>query len=144
MLDRLFCFGTLCVPEIMHGVAGRDIAAMPAILDDYACYAMHNKYYPAALPAAGGSITGLLYSGLTPHELSRLDRYEGAEYRRVRVSVTTEEGRQAQAWVYIIRPQYKSRLSRQLWSLEEFIKNKAGNYLRALAAGGDFRHPVQN
>src|SRR5688572_10417037 len=118
MLDRVFCYGTLCVPEIMHGITGREISAEPAVLDDYACYIVRYQYYPAAVPMAGASITGLLYRGLTPHEVSLLDRYEGTEYRRVRVSVTTDSDRQAQAWVYIIRPQYEARLSDRKFNME--------------------------
>jgi gamma-glutamylcyclotransferase (GGCT)/AIG2-like uncharacterized protein YtfP len=132
MLDRLFCYGTLCVPEIMREIAGREIPAEPAVLDDYACYIVRYQYYPAAVPMAGASISGLLYSGFTPHELLLLDRYEGTEYRRARVSVTTEQGRQAQAWVYIIRPQYEARLSDRKFNLEEFLKTEAQEYLRGV------------
>src|SRR5688500_15330281 len=117
MLDRLFCYGSLCVPEIMQAIVGREISAEPAVLDDYACYIVRYQYYPAAVPMAGASIAGLLYSGLTPQELLLLDRYEGTEYRKVRVSVTTDADRQAQAWVYIIRPQYEARLSDQQFNL---------------------------
>jgi gamma-glutamylcyclotransferase (GGCT)/AIG2-like uncharacterized protein YtfP len=140
-LDRVFCYGTLCVPEIMHRVAGRDIPAGPAVLDDYACYAVRNRHYPAAAPEPGSSITGLLYSGLPPAELVLLDSYETLEYRRLRVSVTTEAGRRAQAWVYVIRSQYSARLSAARWSLEEFFRTQAENYLRGLGAGGGFRRP---
>jgi gamma-glutamylcyclotransferase (GGCT)/AIG2-like uncharacterized protein YtfP len=132
MLDRIFCYGTLCVPEIMHTIAGREIPAVPAVLDDYACYIVRYQYYPAAVPMAGASITGQLYSGLTPHELSLLDRYEGTEYRRLQVNVTTEQGRQAQAWVYIIRPQYQARLSGLKFNLEDFLQTEAQEYLRGM------------
>jgi gamma-glutamylcyclotransferase (GGCT)/AIG2-like uncharacterized protein YtfP len=132
MLNRLFCYGSLCIPEIMLRTIGREIPAEPAVLDDYACYIVRYQYYPAAVPMAGASIAGLLYSGLTLQELSLLDRYEGTEYRRVRVSVATDAGRQAQAWVYIIRPQYEARLSDRKFNLEEFLKTEAQEYLRGM------------
>jgi gamma-glutamylcyclotransferase (GGCT)/AIG2-like uncharacterized protein YtfP len=140
VLDRLFCYGTLCVPEIMRQIVGREIPAVPAVLDDYACYLMRNQHYPAAASAAGSSITGLLYSGLTPRELALLDSYEGTEYRRLRVSVTTDEGRQAQAWVYVLRSQHAALLTDQAWSPDEFIKTQSENYRKALAAGRDFKY----
>jgi len=142
MLSRLFCYGTLCLPEIMHQVVGRRILPVKAGLRDYASYAVRNRHYPAAVPAAGSSISGLLYSGLTARELALLDRYEGIEYRRLRVVVTVDGGTRAQSWVYVLRPQYGSYLSAQSWSLEEFIKTQAENYRKALAAGRDFKHPV--
>lgn len=144
MLNRLFCYGTLCVPEIMRRIAGREIPAVPAVLDDYAIYAVRNRHYPAAVAEPGFSITGLLYSGLTPAELALLDRYETMEYRRLRVNVTTDEGRRMQAWVYVIRPQYRSRLSAERWSLEEFVGMQVENYMKALATGGNFRHPASS
>jgi gamma-glutamylcyclotransferase (GGCT)/AIG2-like uncharacterized protein YtfP len=109
----------------MLRTAGREIPAEPAVLDDYACYIVRYQYYPAAVPMTGASISGLLYSGLTPDEFSLLDSYEGTEYRRTRVSVMTGQGRQAQAWVYIIRPRYQARLSDRKFDLEEFLKTEA-------------------
>lgn len=132
MLNRLFCYGTLCVPEIMQQIVGRDIPSVPAVLEDYACYLLHNESYPAAMPAAGCSITGFLYSGLTQRELSLLDRYEGTEYCRQRVSVTTDNGRQAKAWMYILRSQYRARLSAKQFNLEDFLKTEAEEYLRGM------------
>lgn len=142
MLDRLFCYGTLCVPEIMHCIAGREVFAVPAVLDDYACYAVRNMHYPAAIPEPGSSITGLLYSGLTSGELALLDRYESVEYRRLWANVATETGRRAQAWVYVFRSQYSSRLSDRHWDLEEFVRTRAVNYLGVLRAGGGIKHPT--
>lgn len=142
MLDRLFCYGTLCLPEIMCQIVGRRIPAVKASLPDYDCYALRNRHYPAVMHAAGTSTPGLLYSGLTPRELALLDRYEGIEYRRLRVGVTLGDHKQAQAWVYVLRPQYASCLSSERWSLEEFVRKQAEKYRKALAAGGDFKHPL--
>lgn len=144
MLDRLFCYGTLCLPEIMHQIVGRKISPVKASLQDYACYTVRNRHYPAAAHTAGSSITGLLYSGLTARELALLDRYEGIEYRRLRVGVTLEENKHAQAWVYVLRPQHTAQLTDQVWSLEDFIKGQARDYLRALTESREFRHPVSS
>jgi gamma-glutamylcyclotransferase (GGCT)/AIG2-like uncharacterized protein YtfP len=143
VLDRLFCYGTLCVPEIMHQIVGRKVLPVKASLRNYACYGVRNRHYPAAVYATGESISGMLYTGLTARELALLDRYEGIEYRRLRVGVTMHDGKQAQSWVYVLRPQYASDLSDERWSLEEFIKTQAENYWKALAAEWDFRHPAR-
>ncbi|HEX5057034.1 MAG TPA: gamma-glutamylcyclotransferase family protein [Gammaproteobacteria bacterium] len=132
MLDRLFCYGTLCVPDIMRHIIGRSIPGVPAVLEDYACYTLRNERYPAVVSAPGESTAGLLYGGLTQKELALLDRYEGTEYRRQRVSVATEEGRRAQSWVYIIRPQYSARLSDQPFDLEDYLETEVQEYLRGM------------
>jgi gamma-glutamylcyclotransferase (GGCT)/AIG2-like uncharacterized protein YtfP len=137
MLDRLFCYGTLCLPEIMCQIVGRQVPAVKASLLNYDCYALRNRHYPAVMHASGANTAGLLYSGLSARELALLDRYEGIEYRRLRVGVTLGDHKQAQAWVYVLRPQYVSRLSAERWNLEEFIRAQAKSYMKALAASGN-------
>jgi gamma-glutamylcyclotransferase (GGCT)/AIG2-like uncharacterized protein YtfP len=132
MLDRVFCYGTLCAPEVMRRIIGREISPTPAVLEDYTCYLLRDQRYPAAVPAEGAALEGLVYSGLSALELMRLDRYEGMEYRRLRVSVMTLEGHRTHAWVYIIRPQYKGRLSDQKFNLEDFLETEAREYLRGM------------
>ena len=62
------------------------------------------EWFPAMLPAAPGSRCHgtLLKATLTPAELALLDRYEGCEYRRVKISVRGGEtgSRLAQAYLW--------------------------------------------
>jgi gamma-glutamylcyclotransferase (GGCT)/AIG2-like uncharacterized protein YtfP len=132
MLDRLFCYGTLCMPEVMQHIIGREISPVPAVLEDYTCYLLRDQRYPAAVAAEGAALEGLVYSGLTGLELMRLDRYEGVEYRRLRVSVMTLEGRRMHAWVYILRPQYEGKLSDRKFNLENFLETEAQEYTRGM------------
>lgn len=117
--ERLFCYGTLCLPEIMHAVCRTQPDGMPATLAGYACYALTGRHYPAIIPAKGGKEGGVLYTGLRRGQLARLDSYEGEEYRRRRVWVNVGIER-VQAWTYVLRPRYYYRLSRRRWSLEQF------------------------
>lgn len=116
MLNELFCYGTLCAPEIMRAVIGRVPPARLAVLPSFACYRVSGKAYPAVVVDQASYTEGLLYAGLTDSELKKLDAYEGAEYLRQRQTITTFPGQQSiQAWVYVIHPLCRNRLSRTPW-----------------------------
>ncbi|MBN14540.1 MAG: hypothetical protein CMJ15_04870 [Pelagibacterium sp.] len=90
----LFVYGTLRDREILEGVLGRAVAQ-----DDLAearAHGYRTVYYPQRLYPAligGGEWTrGRLISGLGQTDIARLDAFEGAEYRRGEIEVTTEDG----------------------------------------------------
>jgi gamma-glutamylcyclotransferase (GGCT)/AIG2-like uncharacterized protein YtfP len=129
--QHLFCYGTLCVPEIARVVLNGSLpTAQPAALAGYACYAIAGKDYPAILPAADNCALGLLYRRLTPADWACIDRYEGTEYKRIRVKVVIDDRRRISAWTYVLRRQYESRVSPRRWDLPSFIKTNLGRYLR--------------
>lgn len=129
MPERLFCYGTLCIPEIMRRVSGGLPAATSAVLDDHACYALAGLAYPGILPEKGARVSRVLYQGLSRAQLTRLDAYEGAQYLRRRVWVTTDSGQTVQAWTYLLHPRYYRRLSQASWSLEQFRREHLQVYL---------------
>ncbi|HEX7028515.1 MAG TPA: gamma-glutamylcyclotransferase family protein [Gammaproteobacteria bacterium] len=115
-MNELFCYGTLCAPNTMRAVIGRVPPARLAVLPAFACYRVSGKAYPGVVADQSSSTEGFLYSGLTDAELKKLDAYEGGEYLRQRQTITTFPGRQSvQAWVYVIHPLCRARLSRTIW-----------------------------
>jgi gamma-glutamylcyclotransferase (GGCT)/AIG2-like uncharacterized protein YtfP len=57
--------------------------------------------YPALVLGGGDEIEVHLFESVElPDHWARLDDFEGAEYRRVRVQVEMEDG-SAEAWIYI-------------------------------------------
>jgi gamma-glutamylcyclotransferase (GGCT)/AIG2-like uncharacterized protein YtfP len=131
--QHLFCYGTLCVPEIARVVLNSALpTTLPAALSGYACYVIQGRDYPAILPAADNCTVGLLYHRLTPADLARTDRYEGAEYKRIRVRVVIYGRRRISAWTYVLRRPYESRVSRQDWDLPRFMALHLSRYLARL------------
>lgn len=115
-MNELFCYGTLCAPNTIRAVIGRVPAARLAVLPNYACYRVSGKPYPGVVADQSSSTEGLLYSGLTDAELKKLDVYEGGEYLRQRQNITIFPSRQSlQAWVYVIHPLCRARLSKTIW-----------------------------
>ncbi|KAI2695875.1 hypothetical protein CBS147332_9260 [Penicillium roqueforti] len=110
----LFFYGTLMAPQILHrvihGQANPEpwqkamLRFQPAILQGYRRHRVQNADYPGivAVPetetetnlsapktSAGTSVVGTLVSGLTDGDVHRLDRFEGSEYEKKRVTVRT-------------------------------------------------------
>ncbi|KAJ5365838.1 hypothetical protein N7517_008724 [Penicillium concentricum] len=111
----LFFYGTLMAPQILHkviyGQANQNrwqdamLRFQPAILHGYRRHRVQDADYPGivAVPAtqtkadkssapkthAGTSVIGTLVSGLTDGDVYRLDRFEGSEYEKKRVTVRT-------------------------------------------------------
>lgn len=104
---HLFAYGTLMDPATMARVAGRVPGTPePARLHGYR--RRDTRFgYPAIFPAPGAVVEGVLWRGLTPAELARLDEYEdeGLAYTRTLVTVQAAAG-PVQAWVYVGRPEF--------------------------------------
>ena len=129
MAHKLFCYGTLCIPEVMRRVCGRLPAAQTASLSGYAVVALTDRVYPGLVPAPAARVDGLLYHGLSRAQLSRLDAYEGGEYRRCLVRVDTPTHRGLRVWTYVLHPRYHYLATRRNWSLDQFIRDELALYL---------------
>lgn len=126
--DRLFCYGTLCVPDVMRQVCGDLPTGLPAQLSGFTLYSLTGRAYPGLARGDGQPVNGILYLGLSRGQWRRLDRYEGHEYRRVRVQVETAHGPKL-AWVYVLQPhQYRQRVQGG-WSLARFHREQLHLYL---------------
>ncbi len=128
---NLFVYGTLQVPEVMRRICQRVPVSEPATLHDYACFQLRGKVYPAILPVTGASTKGLLYLGLNPTELARLDHYEGHWYERISVQVSFGRGK-AVAETYVLKRNLSRFLSATPWSLSFFRARHLREYLRRL------------
>ena len=78
-------------------IFGRITEGTPDVLDGYrrGDIVIEGSSYFIAVPDSAGSIDGRILE-VTPAELVNIDRYEGSEYRRLRV--TLHSG--AEAWFY--------------------------------------------
>jgi gamma-glutamylcyclotransferase (GGCT)/AIG2-like uncharacterized protein YtfP len=115
----VFAYGTLLFAEVMERVAGERCAATPAVLRGYARRALHGVAYPAVVAQPGAETEGVLYLGVTPAALARLDGFEGDLYDRISRPVKTADGERC-AFVYVLRDAHRDRLSARGWDPEAF------------------------
>lgn len=132
--EALFTYGTLMCPEVLTAVAGATGAPRPARLSGYARRRVRGAVWPGILPRPGASVEGVLWSGLGAAALARLDRYEGAAFRREAVVVATVEG-EVPAQAYVLAARHRWRLTRNDWAPEAFRARYLADILARLAGG---------
>ena len=122
MTNRLFCYGTLQIPEVMKAVTGRKYPGINARLPGYAIYRVKDAEYPGVINAPDNETSGVLYRGLSDEDLAVLDLFEGELYERRLLEVNSEDGKSYHAWVYVVSPKNKKYLTTETWHLKAFMK----------------------
>lgn len=126
----VFAYGTLQIPEVIKLVAGQVFPSQAARLNGYQRLKIKHRTYPGIIEDPNQFIEGVLYSNVDPASLTLLDQFEDILYERRLVSIESAE---CQAFVYVIKDEYKGRLSDEEWSLEEFKQKYLGRYLKAIS-----------
>jgi len=120
-LAAVFAYGTLEVPEIMRSVTGRDFPYVAATLSGWSRTLLRGRCYPGVRRAPGATTSGVLYVGVDAATLARLDAYEGDEYVRKRVRVSTTDGVR-EAWAWVVPSRLAHRLGRRPWDRAAFVQ----------------------
>lgn len=142
-----FFYGTLMAPTVMwrviHGTTSPDqfqkqqTTQAPALLTGYERRKVKGCDYPAITPCEGGSVRGLLVTGLKDMDLLHLDTFEGDQYTRQDVKVKVlqdlgpdhkaevaaspgDEMMDAQTYVWCS----SVKLESEEWDFEEFRREK--------------------
>ncbi|NTV35130.1 MAG: gamma-glutamylcyclotransferase, partial [Deltaproteobacteria bacterium] len=70
-----------------------------------------------------GAVTeGVLYLDVDAFSVKRLDDFEEELYERAGISADALDGESLMAQTYLIKPQYRDRLSSEPWDPEHFEK----------------------
>ena len=88
---RLFVYGTLCDPEHVRALVGRELPRRPARLDGFARH-LGGLGYAYVVPAAGNAVDGFVLDDVDAAALRALDEYEGEGrlYTRATVVATVD------------------------------------------------------
>lgn len=127
---RLFCYGTLQFPAVLHDVTGVWLEPEPAVLDNFACHVVRGEVYPGIVPQPGATTSGVVYTGLGAVHLQKLDVFEGDFYERQRVCISDAAGNPLQAWTYVVAPRHQRRLTRTRWSRKAFESEHLPHFVR--------------
>ena len=129
-MHRLFCYGTLQVPQVIRAVTGRDYFGKTAVLRDHAIYRVKNAEYPGITYSVGGVAEGVLYEDISNADLKRLDLFEGEFYDRQMLDVRLPDQATKKAWVYVIAQQHMGVLSEDSWRLTDFLDNGLDKFMK--------------
>lgn len=134
-MNRLFCYGTLQVPEVIRAVTGRTYTGRQAILNGYAIYKVKDAEYPGIIRSADGVVKGIVYNNVSDHDLEVLDLFESDLYRRQLLEVNLEDSNSCNAWCYVIRDSNKSLLTGKTWRLEDFLEHGLESFMSGYVEG---------
>ena len=130
MKNRLFCYGTLQLPEVMKAVTGQTYHGVNARLPGYAIYRVKEALYPGIIESPDHETSGILYRGVSDEDLKLLDLFEGELYERRLLQANTEDGKSYYAWVYVISLKNKSYLTKETWHLKAFMKKGFDTFMK--------------
>lgn len=125
---RLFVYGTLVFPEVIEALTGRVPESIPAILHGYVRYTVAGQVYPGIVKHRDSSVEGLLYTGITPEELERLNEYEDTFYELMTLDVIAGT-KNLKAFVYVVPLSSIGVLDDTPWDPELFRKNQLEKFL---------------
>lgn len=118
MPTHIFTYGSLMFPEVWQRVVSNRYASMGATLHGYQRYAMRDDTYPGIVADAEAAVSGLLYLGVDHADVTRLDHFEGMEYRRIEVDARCDDGSVRLVQTYLMTS--PAALSDQPWQPETF------------------------
>ncbi len=135
MKNRLFCYGTLQLPEVMKAVTGQTYHGVSARLPGYAIYRVKDVEYPGVIEAPDNKTSGVLYRGVSDEDLKVLDLFEGELYERSLLEVKAKDGKSYHAWVYVISLKNRTYLTQETWHLKTFMKKGFDTFMKYYVNG---------
>jgi len=134
-MNRLFCYGTLQVPEVVRAVTGRTYPGTAATLYEYALYRVKNAKYPGIIPSADSKVEGVVYEDVSDNDLKVLDLFESDLYRRQLLDVKLPDDKICKAWCYVIPDHNKSMLTDDVWRLKDFLEHGLESFMKGYVEG---------
>jgi gamma-glutamylcyclotransferase (GGCT)/AIG2-like uncharacterized protein YtfP len=119
---NIFTYGSLMFPSVMKAVTGREFSSEKARLRNHARFKVKGESYPGLTPLEGAVTEGVLYRDVDALSVRRLDDFEGELYERTEIPADTLEGESLTAQTYVIKAQYRDRLSSEEWDPKHFEK----------------------
>ena len=107
-------------PSVMKAVTGRRFSSEKARVQNHARFKVKGESYPGLTPLEGAVTEGVLYRDVDALSVRRLDDFEGELYERTEIPADTLEGESLSAQTYVIKAEYRDRLSSNEWDPKHF------------------------
>ncbi len=130
LIMEVFTYGTLMFEAVWLRVTGVRRRGTPARITGFCRRRVRGEVYPALVRAeAGEELQGILYSGVSPEELDRLDRFEGDCYRRILVTCRLDAGNTVEAHAFLFTEGHEELLAEEEWDAPLFYARHLGQFL---------------
>lgn len=130
----LFVYGTLQHGPLLERLLGREPDGVPAGLAGHRAAPLTGRAYPGLLVDADATAPGRLIE-VTEDEAAVLDQFEGPEYERTTVTVTTDDGAEVSCGVWLLTGASRRLAGPGAWSFERFLDHDVDPFLGGSAAG---------
>lgn len=124
-LMDVFTYGTLQSDAIWRRVSQQECESVAGEAHGFLARRVRSADYPAMVEQEDGVVPGLVYVGVGPEAVRRLDAFEGAEYIRRPIAVRCADGRERRCQAYLLAPSCRGRLSDEPWTLDAFLGSDA-------------------
>jgi len=131
MINNVFAYGTLMLPEIQKALTGKEFFMQKAKLNNYKRFSKPrtNRYRgPAIIEDKNSFVEGKILFNLDTRSRNIIDSYEGKEYGKKFVKVIVDN-KKIQAITYVASKELKQKLDGE-WKIEIFIKESLNYYLK--------------
>ena len=118
MSAHVFTYGSLMFDAVWQRVVRGQYRSAGATLDNHVRLIVDGETYPGMIARVGSTVAGVLYFDVDGADLAALDHFEGLDYERVCVPVSTNSNGIVEAETYLYLP--KQRLLEQAWEPQEF------------------------
>ena len=126
-MQHLFVYGSLLFPELTEKLTGKTFKSVVAILSGFKRFALKGCDYPAIIPKNSSDVEGLLLLNVDEESMKILTFFEGGEYKKQDVVVTSEKKKYtATAFVWAKSELYPEDFD---WDLNTFRKASLQFYL---------------
>ena len=140
MSHHVFTYGSLMFAPVWQRVVSGRYRSKPCELRGYRRFAIVGETYPGMVEAMPDRVSGVLYCDVSDGDVQALDDFEGLDYQRRSVMVTTSDGTSmpAQTYVYLL-PQ---RLATYDWDPAAFpLERFMATYCQDRLGGPDASGP---
>ena len=130
---RFFFYGTLMDSSVRRAVLGRSVdrsRLQRAVLPGFRRVFRLGATYPVLIADAGGRVDGILASGLSPHDVARLVKYEGAGYRLSQLPVQRPGGKTTLACLFL--PETDTMASSVPWQFDGWRRRFRARFLQGI------------
>lgn len=97
-----------------------------AVLSGYKRLSVKGDNYPGLVKSFNSTVEGLVYLDVRAQDIKRLDRFEGDYYKRVPVTVSSDNGCYLDVEVYLFSQRHRHLLGNTSWDPVKF----RAHYLR--------------
>lgn len=118
--QKLFCYGSLMLPDLREHLIQKKSNQSAAIEKGFRRFKVRQRTYPGLIAEGKSEVRGVIIYPLDLDDFEKLDEYEGLEYYRSEIEVLNEDsGKLEMVQAYLYNKTYTQNITDQSWDLSQ-------------------------